>query len=171
MTTTDPVFITQSDPTPARPPHILLAEDTDEMRSVIAMRLRQQGYSVTECADGAELLARLGVYLHPERVEQPLQSPKYDLVISDVRMPGVFGTSVVEGASDCPLFPPTILITGFGDDETHEKARRVGVAAVMDKPFDISDLLEKVRAIIAGRDSLQPSAAAPSASPATPGKS
>jgi DNA-binding response OmpR family regulator len=126
------------------------------MRSVIAMRLRQQGYSVTECADGAELLARLGVYLHPERVEQPPQSPKYDLVISDVRMPGVFGTSIVEGASECPLFPPTILITAFGDDETHANARRVGVAAVMDKPFDMSDLLDKVRTLIAGRDSQQP---------------
>ncbi len=153
MTTTDPMFITQSDPTPARTPHILLAEDTDDMRAVIAMRLRQQGYSVTECADGAELLGRLGVYLHPETVEQPPESPKYDLVISDVRMPGVFGTSIVEGASECPLFPPTILITAFGDEETHEKVRRVGVAAVMDKPFDMGDLLEKVRTVIAGRDS------------------
>lgn len=152
MTTTDPMFITQSDSTPARPPHILLAEDTDEMRAVIAMRLQQQGYSVTECADGAELLSRLGIYLHPETVEEPPQSPKYDLVISDVRMPGVFGTSIVEGASECPLFPPTILITAFGDDETHEKARRVGVAAIMDKPFDMSDLLEKVRTVIAGHD-------------------
>ncbi len=156
MTTTDPMFITQSDPTPARPPHILLAEDTDDMRSVIAMRLRQQGYSVTECADGAELLARLGVYLHPETVGEPPQSPKYDLVISDVRMPGVFGTSIVEGASECPLFPPTILITAFGDEETHEQARRVGVAAVMDKPFDMGDLLEKVRTVIASRDSKHP---------------
>jgi two-component system response regulator (stage 0 sporulation protein F) len=153
MTTTDPMYITQADPTPARPPHILLAEDTDEMRSVIAMRLRQQGYSVTECADGAELLARLGVYLHPETVGEASESSrKYDLVISDVRMPGVFGTSVVEGATDCPNFPPTILITGFGDDEMHEQARRVGVAAVIDKPFDMSDLLEKVRTVIAARD-------------------
>jgi two-component system response regulator (stage 0 sporulation protein F) len=153
MTTTDPIYITQSDPTPARPPHILLAEDTDEMRSVIAMRLRQQGYSVTECSDGAELLARLGVYLHPETVEQTTDSArKYDLVISDVRMPGVFGTSVVEGATDCPNFPPTILITGFGDVEMHERARQVGVAAVMDKPFDMSDLLEKVRTVIAAGD-------------------
>ena len=151
MTTTDPMFITQSDPTPARPPHILLAEDTEEMRAVIAMRLRQQGYSVTECADGAELLSRLGVYLHPETVPEPRDKRKYDLVISDVRMPGVFGTSVVEGAAECPDFPPTILITAFGDRETHEKASRLG-ATVLDKPFDMSDLLEKVRTIIASRE-------------------
>jgi DNA-binding response OmpR family regulator len=160
MTTTDPLFITQSDPTPARPPHILLADDTDEMRAVIAMRLRQQGYSVTECADGAELLSRLGVYLHPEKVEEPPQSPKYDLVISDVRMPGVFGTSIVEGAGECPLFPPTILITAFGDDETHEKARRAG-AEVMDKPFDMNELLERVRTVIAGQDPKGPAQTRP----------
>jgi DNA-binding response OmpR family regulator len=67
-------------------------------------------------------------------------------------MPGVLGTSIVEGASECPEFPPTILITAFGDDETHEKALRVGVAAVMDKPFDMSELLEKVRTVIAGHE-------------------
>jgi two-component system, response regulator, stage 0 sporulation protein F len=152
MATIESIHITQSDSTPTRPPHILLAEDAEEMRAVIAVRLRQQGYQVTECADGAELLSRLGVYLHPETVKQPPQSPKYDLVISDVRMPGIFGTSIVEGASECPLFPPTILITGFGDQETHEKARRNGVAAVLDKPFDMSDLLEKVRTVIAGQE-------------------
>ena len=151
MVTSDPTFVTQSNAAPARTPHILLAEDTEEMRAVIAMRLRQQGYSVTECADGAELLARLGGYLHRDD-EKPSEARKYDLVISDVRMPGVLGTSIVEGAADCPDFPPTILITGFGDDETHEKARRMGVAAVMDKPFDMNDLLEKVRTVIAGRD-------------------
>jgi two-component system, response regulator, stage 0 sporulation protein F len=152
MVTSDPTFVTQSNAAPARTPHILLAEDTDEMRSVIALRLRQQGYSVTECSDGAELLARLGGYLHRDEVEKPTEARKYDLVISDVRMPGVLGTSVVEGAADCPDFPPTILITGFGDDETHEHAHRMGVAAVMDKPFDMNDLLEKVRSVIAGRD-------------------
>jgi two-component system, response regulator, stage 0 sporulation protein F len=161
MTTTDPLFITQADSTPPRPPHILLAEDTDEMRAVIAMRLRQQGYSVTECADGAELLSRLGGYLHPETVEKPAETRKYDLVISDVRMPGVFGTSIVEGARECANFPPTILITAFGDDETHDKARSVGVAAVLDKPFDMGDLLEKVRAVIAGRDPQQHAPARP----------
>jgi two-component system, response regulator, stage 0 sporulation protein F len=152
MAISDPAFVTQSNSAPARPPHILLAEDADDLRSVVALRLRQQGYSVTECSDGAELLARLRSYLRPDATETPSETGKYDLVISDVRMPGVLGTSVVEGAADCPDFPPTILITGFGDDETHQQARRMGVAAVMDKPFDMSDLLEKVRTAIAARD-------------------
>jgi two-component system, response regulator, stage 0 sporulation protein F len=129
-------------------PRILLAEDTDDMRSVVAMRLRQQGYSVTECSNGAELLAELSDYLG--NVPAEARKRRFDLIISDIRMPGVFGTSVIEGAAEYRNFPPTILITAFGDEETHEKARQIGVAAVLDKPFDMNDLLGKVRDTLAG---------------------
>jgi two-component system, response regulator, stage 0 sporulation protein F len=129
-------------------PRILLAEDTDEMRSVVAMRLRQQGYSVTECCNGAELIAELGDYLGNVPVDA--RTRRFDLIISDIRMPGVFGTSVIEGAAEYRNFPPTILITAFGDEETHEKARQIGVSAVLDKPFDMNDLLGKVRDALAG---------------------
>ena len=129
-------------------PRILLAEDTDDMRSVVAMRLRQQGYSVTECCNGAELIAELGDYLGNVPVDA--RTRRFDLIISDIRMPGVFGTSVIEGAVEYRNFPPTILITAFGDEETHEKARQIGVSAVLDKPFDMNDLLGKVRDALAG---------------------
>jgi CheY-like chemotaxis protein len=129
-------------------PRILLAEDTDDMRSVVAMRLRQQGYSVTECCNGAELLSELGDYLGNVPVEA--RTRRFDLIISDIRMPGVFGTSVIEGGVEYRNFPPTILITAFGDEETHEKARQIGVAAVLDKPFDMNDLLGIVRDTLAG---------------------
>ncbi len=129
-------------------PRILLAEDTDDMRAVVAMRLRQQGYSVTECCNGAELLSELGDYLGNVPVEA--RTRRFDLIISDIRMPGVFGTSVIEGGVEYRNFPPTILITAFGDEETHEKARQIGVAAVLDKPFDMNDLLGKVRDALAG---------------------
>ncbi len=118
------------------------------MRAVVAMRLRQQGYSVTECCNGAELLSELGDYLGNVPVEA--RTRRFDLIISDIRMPGVFGTSVIEGGVEYRNFPPTILITAFGDEETHEKARQIGVAAVLDKPFDMNDLLGKVRDTLAG---------------------
>jgi CheY-like chemotaxis protein len=132
----------------ASAPRILLAEDTDDMRAVVALRLRQQGYSVTECCNGAELIAELGDYLGNVPVDE--RKRRFDLVISDIRMPGVFGLSVVEGAAEYRNFPPTILITAFGDEETHEKARQFGVSAVLDKPFDMNDLLSKVRDALAG---------------------
>jgi two-component system response regulator (stage 0 sporulation protein F) len=127
---------------------ILLADDSDDMRTLVAMRLRQNGYSVTECRNGAELLAELKDYLQPTEVDKP--GPRVDLIISDIRMPGVFGTSVLEAASEYADFPPTILITAFGDDQTHASARRFGARAVLDKPFDINVLMEKVREVLAG---------------------
>jgi DNA-binding response OmpR family regulator len=130
---------------------ILLAEDGDEMRGVLALRLRQQGYEVTECCNGAELLAELGDYLGNATAKPDKR--RFDLIISDIRMPGIFGLSVVEGGAQYANFPPTILITAFGDEETHTKAREVGVAAVIDKPFDMNDLLGKVRETLAGTSS------------------
>jgi two-component system, response regulator, stage 0 sporulation protein F len=132
-------------------PRILLAEDADEMRAVLALRLRQQGYQVTECCNGAELIAELGDYLGNSAVK-PNKQP-FDLLISDIRMPGIFGSSVVEGGIENGNFPPTILITAFGDEETHAKARQFGVAAVIDKPFDMNELLGTVRDTLAGASS------------------
>lgn len=121
------------------------------MRAVLALRLRQQGYQVTECCNGAELIAELGSYLGDSAAKSEKQP--VDLIISDIRMPGIFGSSVVEGGTECGNFPPTILITAFGDAETHAKARQSGVAAVIDKPFDMNDLLGKVRETLAGASS------------------
>jgi two-component system response regulator (stage 0 sporulation protein F) len=140
---------TTSDPNPAA--RILLAEDADEMRAVLALRLRQQGYQVTECCNGAELIAELGNYLGNSEAKSEKQP--FDLIISDIRMPGIFGSSVVEGGNEYGNFPPTILITAFGDEETHAKAHQIGVAAVIDKPFDMNDLLGKVRDTLAGTSS------------------
>jgi two-component system, response regulator, stage 0 sporulation protein F len=134
---------------PSAEARILLADDSDDMRTLIAMRLRQNGYAVTECRNGAELLAELKDYLQPPaQVKKP--QGHVDLIISDIRMPGVFGTSVVEAAAEYPNFPPTILITAFGDDRTHAEARRFGARAVLDKPFDLNVLLEKVREVLSG---------------------
>ena len=129
----------------AKPARILLAEDDDEMRSVLALHLRREGYTVTECCDGMELLDHLNQY-----VERVTGAKRFDLIISDIRMPGVFGLSVAAGAADLQSFPPIILITAFGDRETHQAAKQYGVKAVLDKPFMISDLLDIVREHIAG---------------------
>jgi DNA-binding response OmpR family regulator len=55
---------------------------------------------------------------------------------------------ILMGANELDNFPPMILITAFGDKETHMLAERLGAAALFDKPFDIDDMLKKVRAIL-----------------------
>jgi DNA-binding response OmpR family regulator len=122
---------------------ILLAEDDKEMRSLLALMLRKEGYQVCECTDGLSLLDMLSSFFLPGEEHE-----NFDLVISDIRMPGVTGMEILMGANELDNFPPIILITAFGDKETHMQAERLGAVALFDKPFDIDEMLKKVHAIL-----------------------
>jgi len=124
-------------------PKVLVGEDDAEMRSVLSESLREKGYEVVECPDGLKVLDRLSSVLLPSTVTSR-EPEHYDLIISDIRMPGVNGMSILEGVKLFERFPPMILITAFGDEETHAEASRLGVAAMFDKPFDIDALMQKV---------------------------
>ena len=122
---------------------ILLAEDDKEMRSLLALMLRKEGYQVCECMDGLSLLDMLSSFFLPDEEHE-----NFDLIISDIRMPGVTGMEILMGANELDDFPPIILITAFGDKETHVQAERLGAVALFDKPFDIDEMLKKVRATL-----------------------
>ena len=124
-----------------RIPHILLAEDKQEMRELLAMSLRKKGYEVTEFADGISMVER---FFSLDSVQK---DKVFDLVISDIRMPGLTGMEILEGMYNFQGFPPVILITAFGDEETHKQAYLLGAAAIFDKPFEIDELIAKVQEI------------------------
>ena len=111
-------------------PRILLAEDDREMRELLAWILWRAGFAVETCTDGISLLERLEALAEKGRFD-----PFY-LVISDIRMPGVTGMEILEYLQSHPQLPPLLLITAFGDQQTHQEANRCG-AAILDKPFDL----------------------------------
>ena len=120
---------------------ILLAEDDLEVRRFLAQALRSDGFRITEAVSGTQLMDRLW--------ERAASKAGFDLIISDVRMPGFTGFEVLEMLREQPdpsddFEPqvrevPIILITAFGDPGLHAAATRLG-AVVLDKPFDIDDL-------------------------------
>lgn len=120
---------------------VLLADDDYEMRRLLAWSLNRQGYQVTECTDGNELMKKMGSI--PSEGVQP-----FDLIISDIRMPGFTGLQALESTEDIGALPPMILITAFPDDETKKMARQLGAVAVMEKPFEVDALLGNVRQIL-----------------------
>ena len=126
------------------PCRILLAEDDNEMRALLVFALQRAGYEVIECLDGVGLLAHLEPFLNTGKS----QDMHFSLIISDIRMPGLTGLEVLEGIKGHNEFPPVILITAFGDQKTHEMAEILGAAAIFDKPFDVDDLLTKVRELL-----------------------
>lgn len=121
---------------------ILLAEDDFELRRLIAANLRRLGCEVVEVGDGIELAERVGASLGRESLLG------FDLLISDVRMPGWTGLEVLEGLRSAGCRTPVILITAFGDEDIHRAAGHAGAFAVFDKPFDIADLGAAVEGLL-----------------------
>jgi CheY-like chemotaxis protein len=119
------------------PPRILLAEDDSEMRALVSDDLRRAGYGVVECSDGAALLRRLDAADRGRALG-------VDLVVADVRMPELTGLQALERMRGADPFTPYIVVTAFGSPETRRAAARLGAIAVLDKPFEIDDLLRLV---------------------------
>src|SRR5438552_788989 len=102
------------------------------MRWLLSELLRQEGFAVRAFPDGAPLIAALEALARDGSVP--------DLIVSDVHMPGQGGIAVVMAARRLGFAVPIILVTAFEDDETHQAVRRLGCAAVLDKPFDVREL-------------------------------
>ena len=118
-------------------PVIVVAEDDDELRHLLAHRLRRAGAAVIEARTGLELVELLS----PPMTGGPVaETPRAELVISDLRMPGLTGLEVVALVRSVDWALPVILMTGFGDAEAHAEARRLG-AALYDKPVDLDALV------------------------------
>jgi len=118
-------------------PNILLAEDDRDLRELLAFTLFRAGYCVTSCDNGLELLERL--LSGPEQGGE-----RFDLVVTDLRMPALTGLEVLEALHDLPQRPPFICMTAFGDQATHSLARDHGAMLTIDKPFDLDQLIALV---------------------------
>ena len=133
-----------------RPANVLIAEDDPALRELLAFCFFREGYAVVSCSDGLCLLERLHDSF--DGAAEPI-----DLVVTDIRMPGLTGLEVLESLSDQPQPPPVICMTAFGDPATHAAARRLRAAATFDKPFDIDHLIDRARALCPPlRPSFQP---------------
>jgi CheY-like chemotaxis protein len=113
---------------------ILVADDEDLIRETIAEVLTKYGARVVMAADGSEAIAAVARH-------------KFDLVLSDIKMPDRNGYEVFSVAKKKDPHCPVILITGFGYDPNHSivRASQEGLAAVLFKPFKVEQLLEDVR--------------------------
>lgn len=119
---------------------VLLAEDDEEMRSLLAACLEQDGHAVDQVADGTALLDTF------EALRTGTATAAPDLVVTDIQMPGCNGLGAVAQLRQWNRTLPVIIITAFGDARIHQRAGELGVARVLDKPFDLADLLTAVDA-------------------------
>lgn len=124
--------------------HVFVAEDDDELRDSLVEILSAAGYQVWATGDGESLLDLVSASLR-RRLPPP------SLVVSDIRMPKMRGTSAVEVLRSCGMDVPVVLITGFGGNGGREAGVAAGADVVLDKPFDAADLLGVVEATLSAR--------------------
>jgi len=121
-------------------PRVLLAEDDEQMRSLLSEELTAAGYRVFAVSNGKDLFRCLKGHRSA--------CPTPDLVVSDIRMPGVTGIEALRSLRRSDWTMPVIMITAFGDAEIHAEARRLGAATVLDKPFDVDELVHAARSLV-----------------------
>ena len=116
------------------PFRVLLAEDDDAMRTLVADALRSDGHDVVELADGGRLLVDIAA-----RLKAGGHGEALDLIVSDIRMPVCSGLQILSALRDAHWRTPVILMTAFGDEATRRHAESLS-AVLFDKPFDLDDL-------------------------------
>ena len=139
---------TQSSGIRPRRHRLLVAEDDPAFREMMVLLLGSDGHEVVAVANGVDLLDTLEISMDPN-----LGSGQFDLVISDIRMPGRTGLSVFTQVGNGPNIPPVVFITAFGDEALHAQAHYAGALAVLDKPLDIDELRVFVKDFLARKGS------------------
>jgi DNA-binding NtrC family response regulator len=107
--------------------HLLLVEDEPALREVVAEQLADRGFDVEQAASGEEALARLTDFA-------------FDAIVTDLRMPGVSGTTVVDAALERYPDIVAIVVTGYGTVKDAVAAIKRGAADFVSKPFQIDEL-------------------------------
>jgi DNA-binding response OmpR family regulator len=110
-------------------PRVLIAEDDEEFRRLLVASFEKWGFAVIEARDGRELFALV----------DPVRGPTVDLVVSDIRMPGVNGLDALAALREHDWQVPVVLMSAFFDPETHAEALRLG-ATLLHKPFPLATL-------------------------------
>ena len=120
--------------TPARPatgvarPRVLVVDDEASIRDLLAKTLALAEYDVDVAPDGRSALERMRLY-------------PYDLLIVDLKMPGMDGLTVIREAKRYKADLPVIIITGFSTESSAIEAVNLGVAGYLTKPFRVPQVL------------------------------
>src|SRR5579862_3750040 len=123
---------------PENAKHLLLVDDEAALREAIAERLGDHGFIVEQAANGEEAIARLADFA-------------FDVLITDMRLPGVDGRAVLDAALERYPEIIAIIITGFGTVKDAVNAIKQGAADFVTKPFQFDALLHVLNSALEQR--------------------
>jgi CheY-like chemotaxis protein len=139
---------------------VLVVDDDPVVGKSFDRVLTGKGYAVITAASGQEALDRLA-------------REDYDVVFTDIKMPGMSGIEVAERIKATRPWLPVVIVTGYGSDENQAKAKQAGVNAFLHKPLSPDMIEHSAQAALAPAPAAAPAAAelavpapAPAAAPA-----
>jgi CheY-like chemotaxis protein len=141
-----------------RPSRVLVVDDDEPVRHMLALTFELEGFDVAQAADGLDAIVRIGLF-----------DP--DVVVLDIMMPRMDGLTVLghlrRQAATATL--PVVLLSAKADSTDIAIGMRAGASDYVTKPFEADDLLERTRRALAAapRTALVPASAPPPA-PAPP---
>lgn len=109
-------------------PRVLVVDDEASIRDLLSKTLALAEYDVDVAPDGRSALERMRIY-------------PYDLLIADLKMPGMDGLTVIREAKRYKANLPVIIITGFSTESSAIEAVNLGVAGYLTKPFRVPQVL------------------------------
>ncbi len=117
---------------------ILVVDDEEGARELFNTILTDEGYEVTLAVDGREALTCM-------------QSDPYDLVVTDIKMPGMDGLQLLQEIRKSGSRADVIMVTAYGEVESYLKAMSLGAAEYINKPIRIKELKRIVHKVLAER--------------------
>jgi DNA-binding NtrC family response regulator len=118
--------------------HLLLVEDEAPLRQAVAEQLGDRGYQVQQAESGEAAIAQLADFA-------------FDIIVTDLRLPGIDGSSVIEAAVARYPHIIAIVVTGFGTVKDAVEAIKRGACDFVSKPFQIDELLHVLDSAIEQR--------------------
>ena len=117
-----------------RKKRILVIEDDAEMRCLLKDFLEEAGYEAHSVENGSAAFGKIA-------------KESFDLIVTDIRMPGLSGVDILPGLKKLQPRTPIIVITAFGSEEVHRRALERGADAYLEKPIHLEEfriLLQKM---------------------------
>jgi CheY-like chemotaxis protein len=115
---------------------VLVVDDDPVVRKSFDRVLSSKGYAVITAENGEEALRKLN-------------EEKYDLVYTDIRMPGMSGLEVAEHVKASRPWTPVVIITGYGTDAAEARAKAAGVSSFLHKPMSPETIEDSARDALA----------------------
>ena len=121
---------------------ILIIEDDEEMKSLLKDFLAEEGYEADSAHNGSEALLKLA--------KEP-----FDLVITDIRMPGLTGFDILSAVKEFQREIPVIVITAFGGEEVYRRSMARGADGYLEKPIHFHKLKGLIQELVSSKEKME----------------